>query len=175
MAEMASWNEVVSIPVLPGRPPKEISVKNLSYIIEARMEEVIEMIYAEIARAGYERLTGGIVLTGGGAQLQYLKELFELTTGLHTRVGTPNQFMGRVQNEEVKNPAYATTVGLVLSGFRAIDDRENGYLKTKPVTTSAPQSPRKEKENQGGGRFFGNILDKTRRFLTDDMDDRIDY
>ncbi len=174
MAEMASWNEVVSIPVLPGRPPKEISVKNLSYIIEARMEEVIEMIYAEIARAGYERLTGGIVLTGGGAQLQYLKELFELTTGLHTRVGTPNQFMGRVQNEEVKNPAYATTVGLVLSGFRAIDDRENGYLKTKPVTTSAPQSPRKEKENQGG-RFFGNILDKTRRFLTDDMDDRIDY
>jgi cell division protein FtsA len=101
LSEPASWNEVVSIPVLPGRPPKEISIKNLAYIIEARMEEIVEMIYAELSRAGYDRLTGGIVLTGGGSQLQYLRELFELTTGLHTRIGNPNQHMGRTQNEAV--------------------------------------------------------------------------
>jgi hypothetical protein len=173
LSEPASWNEVVSIPVLPGRPPKEISIKNLAYIIEARMEEIVEMIYAELSRAGYDRLTGGIVLTGGGSQLQYLRELFELTTGLHTRIGNPNQHMGRSQNEAVKAPMYAAAVGLVMAGFRAIDERENDYLKAKPVMAAAPPQqreqapPRKEREQDGkpgGGRFFNSILDRTRRF-----------
>jgi cell division protein FtsA len=184
LSEPASWNEVVSIPVLPGRPPKEISIKNLAYIIEARMEEIVEMIYAELSRAGYDRLTGGIVLTGGGSQLQYLRELFELTTGMHTRIGNPNQHMGRSQNEAVKAPMYAAAVGLVMAGFRAIDERENDYLKAKPVMAAAPPQqreqapPRKEREQdgkQGGGRFFNSILDRTRRFLSDDMDDRMEY
>ncbi len=186
LSEPASWNEVVSIPVLPGRPPKEISIKNLAYIIEARMEEIVEMIYAELSRAGYDRLTGGIVLTGGGSQLQYLRELFELTTGLHTRIGNPNQHMGRSQNEAVKAPMYAAAVGLVMAGFRAIDERENDYLKAKPAMAAGPpqpqqqQQPRKEREQdgngkQGGGRFFNSILDRTRRFLSDDMDDRMEY
>jgi cell division protein FtsA len=175
LAEPASWNEVVSIPVLPGRPPKEISIKNLAYIIEARMEEIVEMIYSELSRAGYDRLTGGIVLTGGGSQLQYLRELFELTTGMHTRIGNPNQHMGRSQTESVKGPMYAAAVGLVMSGFRAIDERENYYQKAKPVLASAaPAPPRKERE-QPSGRFFNSILDRTRRFLSDDMDDRMEY
>lgn len=172
LSETASWSEVVSIPVLPGRPPKEISIKNLAYIVEARMEEIVEMIYSELSRAGYDRLTGGIVLTGGGAQLQYLRELFELTTGMHTRLGNPNQHMGRSQTEAVKSPMYAAAVGLVIAGFRAIDERENNYMKVKPILAST--NPRKDRE-QPSGRFFNSILDRTRRFLSDDMDDRMEY
>ncbi len=117
------------------------------------------------------------MLTGGGSQLQYLRELFELNTGMHTRIGNPNQHMGRSQNEAVKAPMYAAAVGLVISGFRAIDERENEYQKAKPVMAAAPQpSPRKEKEReQPSGKFFNSILDRTRRFLSDDMDDRIGY
>jgi cell division protein FtsA len=79
---------------------------------------------------------------------------------------------------------YAAAVGLVMAGFRAIDERENDYLKAKPVMAAAPpqpqQQPRKEREQdgngkQGGGRFFNSILDRTRRFLSDDMDDRMEY
>ncbi|MGE5424471.1 MAG: cell division FtsA domain-containing protein, partial [Syntrophothermus sp.] len=68
--------EIVAIPGLRGRPPKEISIRNLASIIQARMEEIIEYVYYEIKNSGYEKkLIGGIVLTGGGAQLKHIAQL----------------------------------------------------------------------------------------------------
>ena len=126
IAEEASPNEIVSIPGLRNRPPKEISIKNLAHIIEARMEEIIELVHTEIITSGFDqKLAGGIVVTGGGSQLINLKQLFEYMTGMDTRVGYPNEHLGKSKVEVVKSPMYATTVGLVLSGYRALDDREN--------------------------------------------------
>ena len=72
-------NEIVSIPGLRGREPKEISLKNLSKIIHARVVEIIEQVYVEIKNYGHEeqkkKLIAGIVLTGGGAQLKHLKAI----------------------------------------------------------------------------------------------------
>ena len=126
IAEEASPNEIVSIPGLRNRAPKEISLKNLAHIIEARMEEIIELVHTEIITSGYEnRLAGGIVITGGGSQLHNVKQLFEYMTGMDARIGYPNEHLGKSKIEAVKSPMFATTVGLVLSGFRAIDEREN--------------------------------------------------
>jgi cell division protein FtsA len=177
IAEDASWNEVVSIPGLRNRLPKEISIKNLAHIIEARMEEIIEMVHGEIIRSGYEnRLAGGVVITGGGAQLQDAKELFELVTGMDARIGYPNEYLGKSKIEIIKNPMYATPVGLVLAGFQSIDERENRYMQvqaTKTVTQSTP--PKEARARPQGGDFFKRIIDKTRSFMIDDFEDKNDY
>jgi len=171
IAEEASPNEIVSIPGLRNRPPKEISVKNLAHIIEARMEEIIEMIHAEIITSGYDqKLAGGMVVTGGGAQLQNLKQLFEYMTGMDTRIGYPNEHLGKSKVEAAKSPMFSTTIGLVLSGFRAIDERENRYNETL-----ANGKYDKSYSFSGGGDFFKKILDKTKGLLIDDLDDKKDY
>ncbi len=170
IAEEASPNEIVSIPGLRNRPPKEISVKNLAHIIEARMDEIIEMVHTEIINSGFDqKLAGGIVVTGGGAKLQSLKQLFEYMTGLDTRVGHPNEHLGKSKVEAAKSPMFSTTIGLVLSGFRAVDERENRYNEV-----------RLNKEDKGisfqkGGDFFKKIMAKTRTLLIDDLDSKSDY
>ncbi len=186
MAEDASDYEVVSIPGLRNRPPKEISVKNLARIIEARVEEIVDMVHTEILRSGYAgKLAGGVVVTGGGALLQSLQELFELKTGLDTRIGYPNEHLGKSKNESVKSPIYATAVGLVLAGFKTIDEREENYLKSPQIATvKVKESVGKtagftrngnngnnSNNGTGAGDFFANILRKTKELLIDDYED----
>lgn len=178
IADEASDNEIVSIPGLRDRTPKEISLKNLAYIIEARMEEIIELVYSEIVRSGYANsLTAGIVITGGGSQLQNLVQLVEYLTGLDARIGYPNEHLGKSKIDAVKSPMYATSVGLVLSGYRSLDDRVTRYTETKNVETRTneqrvvPQS----KPNTGSGDFFKKILDRTKGLLIDDFDDKQNY
>ena len=170
IAEEAGNNEIISIPGLRNRPPKEISMRNLAHIIEARMEEITELAHSEIIHSGYhKKLAGGVVLTGGGAQLQNLRQLVEYMTGMDVRIGYPNEHLGKSAIEEVKSPMYATGVGLVLAGFRAIDDRDNRYAER---TGAGGAASRKE---TSGGDFFRKILDKTKGLLIDDFDDQKGY
>lgn len=172
IAEEASPNEIVSIPGLKHRPPKEISIKNLAYIIEARMEEIIELVHTEIITSGFEsKIAGGIVITGGGAQLQYLKQLFEFMTGMDCRLGYPNEHLGKSKIEAVKSPMFATTIGLVLSGFRAIDEREMRYMQSRETS----KNKYKKDKSATGGDFFRKIIDRTKGLLIDDVDDTQDY
>jgi cell division protein FtsA len=173
IAEEANPNEIVSIPGLRNRPPKEISIRNLAHIIEARMEEVIEMVHAEIITSGYaSKLAGGLVITGGGSQLAYVKQLFEYMTGMDARVGYPNEHLGKSKVEEVKSPMYATTLGLVLSGFRAIDERENQYKEKQQTGTGAKKEV---KSSRKGSEFFKGLIDKTKGLLMDDFNDKNEY
>ena len=129
------------------------------------MEEIIEIVHTEIITAGYDqKLAGGIVVTGGGALLTNLKQLFEYMTGMDTRVGYPNEHLGKSKVEMVKSPMFATTIGLVLSGYRALDDRENRYNEAKSAENG------KHKTFSGGSDFFRKILDKTKGLLIDDLD-----
>ncbi len=169
IAEEASPNEIVSIPGLRNRPPKEISIKNLAYVIESRMEEIIEMVHTEIITSGFnKKLAAGIVVTGGGSLLNNLKQLFEYMTGLDTRVGYPNEHLGKSKVDAVKSPVYATSVGLVLSGFRAIDIREQRYNEKQSKGSLRPR-------NKQSAKFFQNILDKTKGLLIDDFDEEKNY
>ncbi|MEM6840781.1 MAG: cell division protein FtsA [Bacteroidota bacterium] len=170
IAEEASLNEIVSIRGLRDRPPREISVKNLAYIIEARVQEIFELVHAEIISSGYEeRLAGGIVITGGGSQLRHIKQLCELMCAMDGRVGHPNEYLGKSKPETIKSPMYATGVGLVLAGFKAVDERNSEYLQRKNEQAShhVPQ------ERQSGFSFK-EMLKKTKRILIDDLDQK-DY
>ena len=111
-------DEVVAIPGLRGRQPKEISLRNLASIIQARMEEIIEHVYYEIKNSGYEKkLIAGIVLTGGGSLLKHLAQLTEFMTGMDTRIGYPNEHLAPGTPDEMASPMYATGIGLVIQGI----------------------------------------------------------
>jgi cell division protein FtsA len=166
ITEEASPNEIVSIPGLRNRPPKEISVKNLSSIIEARMEEIVELVHAEIINSGYEgKLAGGIVLTGGGAQLNSIQQLVEYMTGMDVRIGYPNEHLGK-SSSELKSPMYATAIGLVLSGFMSLDDRQNRYNESRPEEKARKME---------FGNLFGKIMEKTKSLLVDDIEGKDSY
>lgn len=173
IAEEANPNEIVSIPGLRNRPPKEISIRNLASIIQARMEEIIEIVQNEIMQSHhYNKLAGGIVITGGGSQLQCISQLFEYLTGLDTRIGYPNEHLGKSVIDEVKSPMYATSVGLVLAGFKALDDREENYNKRIANGGSAIRKPKKEFNPKD---IFRNIGDKLKSIIHDDIGDDNDY
>ena len=102
--------------------PKEITLKNLSKIIHARVVEIIEQVYIEIKNYGHEeqkkKLIGGIVLTGGGSQLKHLKQLVEYITGMDTRLGYPSEHLAGNNSIEISSPMYATAVGLVMNSTK---------------------------------------------------------
>ncbi len=114
-------NEIVSIPGLRGRDPKEITLKNLSKIIHARVVEIVEQVFVEIRNYGHEepkkKLIAGIVLTGGGSQLKHIKQLVEYITGMDTRIGYPNEHLAGDSDENLSSPMYATAVGLLMKGL----------------------------------------------------------
>jgi cell division protein FtsA len=138
------------------------------------MEEIIELIHTEILTSGFQdKLAAGLVVTGGGAQLQYIKQLFEYITGLDTRIGYPNEHLGKGKRDEVKSPMHATGVGLVLAGFRALDYREEYHREVKGVVyTAAKQSTKKDKQPSD---FFRRMLNRTKGLLIDDYDGKKGY
>jgi cell division protein FtsA len=139
------------------------------------MEEIIEMVHTEIINSGFEnRLAGGIVITGGGSQLSCLKQLVEYMTGMDARIGYPNEHLGKSKLEAVKSPMYATAVGLVLSGFRSLDEREERYKEVKGQQMQKVVKTKKEKMGPASD-FFTNILNKTKGLLIDDLDGKNEY
>ena len=116
--------EIVSIPGLQGRDPKEISLKTLSKIINARVVEIIEQVFLEIKNYGHsdqkKKLIAGIVLTGGGSQLKHLKQLVEYVTGMDTRVGYPSEHLAGSTIDSVSSPLFATSVGLLMNALEDI-------------------------------------------------------
>ncbi len=168
-------NEIVSIPGLRGREPKEITLKNLSKIIHARVVEIVEQVYVEIKNYGHEeqkkKLIAGIVLTGGGSQLKHLKQLVEYITGMDTRIGYPNEHLAGDSDEEVASPLYATAVGLLMNALESTG---------KQIGNEEEQVPEEEKvlvgqEDMSGPSMSSNkerksIFDKWSEKLKDFLD-----
>ncbi len=138
-------NEIVSIPGLRGREPKEISMKMLSKIINARVVEIIEQVYVEIKNYGYnenkKKLIAGIVLTGGGSQLKHIKQLVEFVTGMDTRIGYPNEHLASPSSDELTSPAYATAVGLILEGLETQLSRRPKVEEEEEQASPAEAAP----------------------------------
>jgi len=173
MAAQAQTNQIVSIPGLKNRPPKEISVKNLAYIIEARMEEIIDIVFSEIVSSRLvDKMTQGVVLTGGGAQLNALKDLFEMRTGLECRLGYPTEHLGKSKLEAMKNPMFSTAIGLVMAGFKSVDERENQYNSAKNLRRINPNENdtlKPVKEVRSTSSLITDLFKKTRELLYDDI------
>ncbi|SRX54646.1 cell division protein FtsA [Aequorivita sp. CIP111184] len=178
-------NEIVSIPGLRGREPKEISLKNLSKIIHARVIEIIEQVYMEIKNYGHEdqkkKLIAGIVLTGGGAQLQHIKQLVEYITGMDTRIGYPNEHLAGDSDSETTSPMYATAVGLVLNSLESKEKsslmkrfsheeseqekEEKAEVPKADLEIEKEEEKFKEKEQKTSKKFFDKWAEKFKEFL----------
>lgn len=160
-------NEIVSIPGLRGRDPKEITLKNLSKIIHARVTEIIEQVYAEIKNYGHEeqkkKLIAGVVLTGGGSQLKHLKQLVEYITGMDTRIGYPNEHLAGDTQSDTASPTFATAVGLVM---KAVEQQVEGPIETeqKQETSSVDEQPI-ESQTQRRRSIFDRFTEGIKEFL----------
>ena len=162
-------NEIVSIPGLRGRDPKEITLKNLSRIIHARVVEIVEQVFLEIKNYGHEepkkKLIAGIVLTGGGAQLKHIKQLVEYITGMDTRIGYPNENLAGDSDESLSSPLYATAVGLLMNGLNKIEkakakikhevveETQDADVKTEVEIEPKVEEPKKSIFEKWGDKF----------------------
>ena len=166
-------NEIVSIPGLRGRDPKEISLKNLSKIIHARVVEIIEQVYMEIKNYGHEdqkkKLIAGVVLTGGGSQLKHLKQLVEYVTGMDTRIGLPNEHLAGNNSIEISNPTFATAVGLVMN---SMEKRKSKPLESNLENDEIEKNYENETEVSSNGTstdpsksIFEKFTEKIKTFL----------
>jgi cell division protein FtsA len=142
LGDMAPEDKVVSIPGISGREPKEISFKSLAYIIQSRMEEIIDAVNFEIQNSGYaDKLAAGVVITGGGAMLKHLTQLMKFKTAMDVRIGLPNEHLAGTAKNEINQPMYATSVGLIMRGFEYLDMYKKSFnagskeeiVKPKPV------------------------------------------
>lgn len=135
-------NEIVSIPGLRGQEAKEISLKNLSKIIHARVVEIIDMVFSEIKAYGYDnprkKLIAGIVLTGGGSELKHIKQLVEYITGIDTRIGYPNEHISGESAKLVSRPLFATAVGLMMESD-INNSRSRLYVQEHPGVKIQPK------------------------------------
>ena len=137
-------NEIVSIPGLRGRAPKEISLKTLSKIINARVKEIIESVVSEINNYQQndprKKLIAGIVVTGGGSQLKHMGQLVEYMTGMQTRIGYPNEHLASGYQKELASPVYATSIGLLSMALAEVTEP----MAYDPNEIVLPESPSQE-------------------------------
>ncbi len=147
LADEAKSNAYITIPGLKGMPAKEISVKNLAQIIQARMGEILDFVTYHLKQVGLDSraLNGGIILTGGGAQLKHLIQLTEYTTGLNARIGLPTEHLAPNHIEELRKPVYSTCLGLILKGYSDYEHKHKQFTQTftkvsvpKTLTVEAP-------------------------------------
>jgi cell division protein FtsA len=160
MGEHVPDNRVVTIPGINGWEPKEISFKNLAYIIQARMEEIIESVYFQIEKSGYaERLGAGIVLTGGGARLNGIKNLVLFKTGLSVRIGKPsNGIMASEADKAIDSPQYATAFGLLRKAIRDANAQNDELIVKKRKKRPIPN-------------YKDAIINKLSLFFVEDQDE----
>jgi cell division protein FtsA len=128
LGDIAPEDKVVSIPGISGRDPKEISFKSLAYIIQSRMEEIIDAVNFEIQNSGYaDKLSAGVVITGGGAMLKHLPQLMKFKTAMDVRIGIPNEHLAGAARNEINQPMYATSVGLIMRGFDYLETYHKSF------------------------------------------------
>ena len=133
LGDIAPEDKVVSIPGISGREPKEISFKSLAYIIQSRMEEIIDIVNFEIQNSGYaDKLAAGIVITGGGAMLKHLPQLMKFKTAMDVRIGLPNEHLAGTAHNEINQPMYATSVGLIMRGFEHLETYKKSFNAGRP-------------------------------------------
>src|SRR6476661_1507569 len=129
LADEAKANAFITIPGIKGMVPKEISVRNLASIIQARMGEILDFVTYHIKQIGLDArsLNGGIILTGGGSQLKHHIQLTEYCTGISARIGYPNEHLAPNHIDELKKPMYATCIGLILKGYNDYEHNKKDF------------------------------------------------
>ena len=138
-ADLIQEDEVITVPGIAGRPPKEITKSILGKIIQARMEEILEIVGIEIKRSGYsDALSAGVVLTGGGSLVKNICPLANESLGMDAKIGLPLGITGGLV-EEVNSPIYATAVGLVIHALKTGMHNQKTMIPTSSKAISVEQ------------------------------------
>ncbi|MCB2197286.1 MAG: cell division protein FtsA [Bacteroidetes bacterium] len=170
LGDLAKEEEVVSIPGISGREPKEISFKSLAYIIQSRMEEIFDAVIYEIENSGYfDRLSAGIVLTGGGALLKHLPALVKFKTGMDVRIGYPTEHLATDAMDEVNHPMFSTSVGLVLKGFEQNQKTVKPKKEEEPEFEPEEETVEEKIENKKESK--SNFMNNLKKVFTDIFDE----
>jgi cell division protein FtsA len=122
LTQLAKVDEVIKVPGVGEKPERELSRQTLAEVVEPRYDELFRLVQAELRRSGFEDLiASGIVLTGGGAKMEGLIELAEEIFHMPVSLGAPRNVAGL--KDIVRNPVYATSVGLLQYGLDQEKDR----------------------------------------------------
>lgn len=172
LGDLAPEDKVVTIPGISGREPKEISFKSLAYIIQSRMEEIIDAVMFEIENSGcLEKLSAGIVLTGGGAMLKHLPQLVKFRTGLDVRLGYPSEYLASNTAENINQPMFSTSVGLLLKGMEFSKDKvsEPIVMQDEPEKEKVELTEETVEEERDNS---SNFLDAIKRGFTNIFEEK---
>ncbi|MGB0347927.1 MAG: cell division protein FtsA [Balneolaceae bacterium] len=138
-ADLIEQDEVITVPGIAGRPPKEITKSILAKIIQARMEEIMEIVSIEVKRSGYsDALSAGVVMTGGGSLIKNICPLANEILGMDAKIGIPLGITGGLV-EEVNSPIYATGVGLVVHALQTGTNTSKTMIAGSGKATSVEQ------------------------------------
>ncbi len=166
LGDLAQEDKVVTIPGISGRDPKEISFRSLAYIIQSRMEEILDHVIYEIETSGVaDKLSAGIVLTGGGALLRHLPQLVKFKTGYDVRVGFPNEHLASESIEEANQPMFSTSIGLLLKGHESRQKVKEGKIEVK---IEAPVGGNKGPQTKFKPKIFIAIKEKLNEIFEED-------
>ena len=178
--EENSDNEVVAIPSINGREPKEISLKMLASIIQVRLKEIINLINIELRSYGCDeqkkKLIAGIVLTGGGSNLKHIEKLIEYQTGIDTRIGICNINLKNNTSEDILKYDYSTSIGLLLNGIEELHFSNDSVSKIYTKNIIEKQKNMKEydktieiinKSTQKTNRLFSNFYNRIINYLNE--------
>ena len=147
LGDIAPEDKVVSVPGISGRDPKEISFKSLAYIIQSRMEEIIDAVNFEMQSSGYaDKISAGVVITGGGAMLRHLPQLVRFKTAMDVRIGFPNEHLAGSSRDEINQPMFATSVGLIMRGLDYLETYKSNFNAGEYSGMSEEEEKRFEKE-----------------------------
>jgi cell division protein FtsA len=177
LGDLAPEDKIVSIPGISGRDPKEISFRTLAYIIQSRMEEIIDAVMFEIESSGVvDKLSAGVVITGGGSLLRHLPQLIKFKTGMDVRIGKPNEHLSADSGEEINQPLFSTGVGLVLKGFEHYGENprlsDHDEVKAQPKAETTEEVSQKvdavvEEKNSKSQSKKGGLLDNMKKRFTE--------
>ena len=121
LTQLAGPDETIKVPSVGDRPPRDLSRQSLAEVVEPRYDELFTLVQAELRRSGYEDMVpAGVVLTGGTSKMEGVVELAEEIFHMPVRVGYPQTVRGL--NDIVRNPIYATSVGLLQYGMEHRND-----------------------------------------------------
>lgn len=175
LMSMAPDNKIITVPGISGREPKEISMRSLAGIIQARMEEILEYALYEIQASGFaSKLSAGVVITGGGALLKHLVPLIKFHWGYDVRIGYPSEMLCSESLDRYNFPQLSTVIGLALMGLERINSGEADSctgnaakpVEEKPTANTEPE--KKTSSKRSFGMVISGVLSKF--FVDDDME-----
>lgn len=146
LAKLAHPEETIKVPSVGDRPPRDLSRQTLAEVVEPRYEELFTLVLDELRRSGFEqRIAAGIVLTGGGANVEGAVELAEEVFGMPVRLAHPHGVQG--MNDLLDNPKYSTAIGLLQYGRDAVgsDAQELMTARTPVAVVDRQTSGAREK------------------------------